>query len=165
MVWSTSVLGIPGHRAHTHCVCSSALTPSSARSALVGPRDLVGTQPLLTINQPVTASSMVWLRLWTAAVCTAAIPHSFVQFVQSIDDFFVPSVFICFTVTIFLIMTCYQLHATFSGSKWCLGCNTQALRKHLQTVESVHFLEGRTTFCTVCINCINCINCTVPSQY
>ena len=31
---------------------------------------------------------------------------------------------ICFTATIFLIMTCYQLHATFYGSKWCLGGNT-----------------------------------------
>ena len=28
-----------------------------------------------------------------------------------------PALIICFTVTIFLIMTCYQLHATFSGSK------------------------------------------------
>ena len=33
---------IPGHRAHTLCVCSSALTPSSARSAPAGPRDLQG---------------------------------------------------------------------------------------------------------------------------
>ena len=54
---------------------------------------------------------------------------------------------ICFTVTIFLIMTCYQLHATFFGSKRCLGGNTQA---HPQTVQTVHFHEGRTPFCTVC---------------
>ena len=39
---------------------------------------------------------------------------------------------------------------TYSGSKWCLGGNTQAPRKHLQTVQTVHFLEGKTPFCTVC---------------
>ena len=55
-----------------------------------------------------------------------------------------------FSVTIFLIMTCYQLHATFSGSYWCLGGNTEALRKHLHAVQTVHFLEGRTPVCTVC---------------
>ena len=55
-----------------------------------------------------------------------------------------------FTITIFLIMTCYQPHAKFSGSKRCLGGNTQALRKHIQTVHTVHFHEGRTPFCTVC---------------
>ena len=54
---------------------------------------------------------------------------------------------ICFTVTIFLIMTCYQLHAPFFGSKRCLGGNTQA---YPQTVQTVHFHEGRTPFCTVC---------------
>ena len=50
---------------------------------------------------------------------------------------------------IFLIMTCYQLHATFSGSKLGLRGNTQALRKRLQIVHPVSFLEGRTPFCTV----------------
>ena len=64
-----------------------------------------GTQTLLTINQPLSASSMVWLRLlletdsiftqpslaseykheWASAVCTA-IPHLSVQFVQSVAD-------------------------------------------------------------------------------
>ena len=47
-------------------------------------------------------------------------------------------------------MTCYQLNAPFSGSKWGLGGNTQALTKHPQTVQTVHFLEGWTPFCTVC---------------
>ena len=59
---------------------------------------------------------------------------------------------ICFTVTIFLIMTCYQLHATFFGSKRCPGGNTQA---HPQTVQTVHLNEGRTPFCTVSSQKIN----------
>ena len=57
---------------------------------------------------------------------------------------------ICLTIMIFLIMTCYQRHAKFFGSERGLGGNTQALRKHLQTVRTVHFLEGRTPFCTEC---------------
>ena len=61
-------------------------------------------------------------------------------------------IFICFTVTIFLIMTCYQLHATFFGSKRCPGGNTQA---HPQTVQTVHLNEGRTPFCTVSSQKIN----------
>ena len=69
-----------------------------------------------------------------------------------------------------LIMTCNQLHATFFGSKWCLWCNTKALRKHLQTVQTVHFLEGKTPFCTVCTQWrgntgTNCMNCSVSSQW
>ena len=59
---------------------------------------------------------------------------------------------ICFTVTIFLIMTCYQLHATFFGSKRCPGGNTQAPP---QTVQTVHLNEGRTPFCTVSSQKIN----------
>ena len=55
-----------------------------------------------------------------------------------------------FTVMIFLIVTYHQLHATISGTKRGLGGNTQALRKYLQTVQTVHFLERRTPFCTVC---------------
>ena len=88
---------------------------------LLVPGTGLGTQTLLTINQPVTASSMVWRILewavavstaiphlyaqfvqsvadaieynleWTAAVCTA-VPHLFVQFVLSLDHFLVPSV-------------------------------------------------------------------------
>ena len=54
---------------------------------------------------------------------------------------------ICYTFTIFLIMTWYQLHATYFGSKRCLGGNTQV---HPQTVQTVHFQEGRTPFCTIC---------------
>ena len=60
--------------------------------------------------------------------------------------------YICFTGTIFLIMTCYQLHATFFGSKRCPGGNTQAPP---QTVQTVHLNEGRTPFCTVCSQKIN----------
>ena len=48
-----------------------------------------------------------------------------------------------------LTMTCYQLHATLSGSKGGLGGNTQALRKHPQSVQTVHFLYRRTPFSTV----------------
>ena len=54
---------------------------------------------------------------------------------------------ICFTVTIFLIMTFYQLHATFSGSKWCLKGNTWALRKHLPS-----FLRGGHHFVLYVLN-------------
>ena len=69
-------------------------------------------------------------------------------------------------------MTCYLLHATFSGSKWCLRGNTLALRKHQQTVHTVHILEGRTPFCILyCMYSTarqhfgtNCINCTVSSK-
>ena len=57
---------------------------------------------------------------------------------------------ICFTVIIFLIMTCYLLHAPSSGCEWGLGGNTQAMRKHQQTVHTVHFLGENTLFCTVC---------------
>ena len=49
-------------------------------------------------------------------------------------------------------MTCYQLHATFFGSKRCPGGNTQA---HPQTVQTVHLNEGRTPFCTVSSQKIN----------
>ena len=43
-----------------------------------------------------------------------------------------------------LVINCMQ---HFFGSKRCLGGNTQA---HPQTVQTVHFHEGRTPFCTVC---------------
>ena len=49
-------------------------------------------------------------------------------------------------------MTCYQLHATFFGSKRCPGGNTQAPP---QTVQAVHLNEGRTPFCTVSSQKIN----------
>ena len=47
-------------------------------------------------------------------------------------------------------MTC-QLHETFFGfgSKRCLGGNTQA---HSQTVQTVHFHEGRTPFVLYVLN-------------
>ena len=74
--------------------------------------------------------------------------------------------FICFTVTIFPIMTCYQLHATFFGSKRCLGGNTQA---YPQTVLTVHFHEGMTPFCTVCSqwrgNTLPQIKCPWTAQF
>ena len=57
-----------------------------------------------------------------------------------------------YTAIIFLIMTCYQLHATFFGSKRCPRGNTQA---HPQTVQTVHLNEGRTPFCTVSSQKIN----------
>ena len=49
-------------------------------------------------------------------------------------------------------MTCYQLHATYFGSKRCPGGHTQA---HPQTVQTVHLNEGRTPFCTVSSQKIN----------
>ena len=52
---------------HTVYVCSSALTAGSARSVLAGPRDRLDTQTLLTKNQPVTASNMVWRVLLTTS--------------------------------------------------------------------------------------------------
>ena len=77
-----------------------------------------------------------------------SIPRSQTVFIH----FKVCRMFICFTVTIFLIMTCYQLHATFFGSKRCPGGNTQAPP---QTVQTVHLNQGRTPFCTFCSQKIN----------
>ena len=49
----------------------------------------LGNQTLLTINQPVTASSMAdalkYILEWAAVVCTAT-PHLSIQFVQSLAD-------------------------------------------------------------------------------
>ena len=44
----------------------------------------------------------------------------------------------------------YELHATIFGSKRGLIGNTQALMKHLQSVQTVRFLEQGTPFFTVC---------------
>jgi hypothetical protein len=53
---------------------------------------------------------------------------------------------ICFTVTIFLIMTCYQLYATFSGSKWCLTVNQQTNEYCFQKHHFVlYVLNGEAT--------------------
>ena len=79
--------------AHTHtlCVCSSALTASSARSALAGPRDRLGhpdTAYHKSASQSLKhglADALKYILEWAAAVCTA-IPHLSVQFVQSLAD-------------------------------------------------------------------------------
>ena len=47
----------------------------------------------------------------------------------------------CFTVMIFPIMICYQLHAIFCGSERGLRGNIQALRKHPKYVQTV-YLKG-----------------------
>ena len=46
-----------------------------------------------------------------------------------------------------LVINCMHL---FAGSEWGLRGNTEAIWKHPQTVQTVHFLEGKTLFCTVC---------------
>ena len=75
--------------AHTHtmCVCSSALTPSSARSALAGPWDRLG-QPDTAYHKSAShslkhglADALKYILEWAAVVCTA-IPHLSVQFVH-----------------------------------------------------------------------------------
>ena len=103
--------------AHTHTVyvCSSALTASSARSALAGPRDRLGhpdtayhksasqslQDGLAAVCTAIPHLSVQFVQSladaieynweWAAAVCTA-VPHLSVQFVLSLDHFLVPSV-------------------------------------------------------------------------
>ena len=79
-------------RTHTLCLCVALVKHQTVQDLpLQVPGTCRGTQTLLTINQPLIASGMVWLRLWTAAVCTS-IPNLSLKFVQSMDNFFVPSV-------------------------------------------------------------------------
>ena len=72
-------------------VFSSALTPSSARAALAGPRDRLGhpdTAYHKSASQSLKhglADALKYILEWAAAVCTA-IPHLSVQFVQSVAD-------------------------------------------------------------------------------
>ena len=72
-------------------VCSSALTASSARSALAGPRDRLG-HPDTAYHKSAShslkhglADALKYILEWAAVVCTA-IPHLSVQFVQSLAD-------------------------------------------------------------------------------
>ena len=90
---------IPGHWAHTHTVyvCSSTLTPSSARSALAGSRDQLG-HPAYHKSASHSlkhglADALKYILRWAAvtAVCTAVL-HLSVQIVLSLDHFSVPSV-------------------------------------------------------------------------
>ena len=78
-------------------VFSSALTPSSARAALAGPRDRLG-HPDTAYHKSAShslkhglADALKYILEWAAVVCTA-IPHLSVQFVLSLDHFLVPSV-------------------------------------------------------------------------
>ena len=63
-------------RAHTHTVrvCSSALTPSSARTAPAGPRDLQG-HPDTADQKSATHSLKHGLAAWWAAAVCTAVPH------------------------------------------------------------------------------------------
>ena len=79
--------------AHTHIVyvCSSALTPSSTRSVLAGPRDRLG-HPDTAYHKSAShslmhglADALKYTLEWAAVVCTA-IPHLSVHFVQSSAD-------------------------------------------------------------------------------
>ena len=72
--------------AHTHTVyvSSSALTASSARSAIAGPRDRLG-HPDTAYHKSPSHSLNHGLAEWVVAVCTA-IPHLSVQFVQCLAD-------------------------------------------------------------------------------
>ena len=79
--------------AHTHTVyvCSSALTPSSTRSALPGPWDWLGHQDAAYHKSAshslkhCLAEALKYTLEWAAAVCTA-IPHLSVHLVQSLAD-------------------------------------------------------------------------------
>ena len=72
-------------------VRSSALTPSSARSAVAGLRDLHGHPDTAYHKSAIhclkhgLADALKYIQEWAAAVCTA-IPHLSVQFVQSVAD-------------------------------------------------------------------------------
>ena len=72
-------------------VFSSALTPSSARAALAGPRDRLG-HPETAYHKSASHSlkhglvdALKYILELEAAVCTA-IPHLSVQFVESLAD-------------------------------------------------------------------------------
>ena len=71
--------------------CSSALTASSARSALTGPQDRLG-HPDTAYDKSASHSlkhglmnSLKYILEWAAAVCSA-IPNLSLQFVQSLVD-------------------------------------------------------------------------------
>ena len=73
---------------HTVYVCNSALTASSVRSALAGPRDQLG-HPDTAYHESAShslkhglADALKYILEWAAVVCTA-MP---VQFVQSLAD-------------------------------------------------------------------------------
>ena len=82
--------------AHTHTVymCSSALTASSARSALAGPRrghpDTAYHKSASHSLKHGLADALKYIQEWAAAVCTA-VPHLYVQFILSLDHFSVLS--------------------------------------------------------------------------
>ena len=87
--------------------------------------------------------------------CTRLRPRTFYSSLEPVKSLKCYTLYIvkhiCFTVMIFLIMTSYQLHETFSGFKrWPRRQHSGAEETFTNSTDCTFSWEGRTPCCTVC---------------